>query len=332
MNASGFYKGVKSKDNVSNDYPSPLGEPVERPSSLGFEKQGFGSNQKQHSFDSNTSSNSNSSPNKSKMISNEEIKEKLQHIKKWATKSYMCSKQLVNEKLGKRSPTSVDSKLEEKISNLKETQTRYLEMLKNFESIKSQIENMAKMQKSVGDNLAQLSSWRDVLTLEYQTNAEVQLVVAKNGDDLLTGLNRFIDALSTFTNKTMEDTLITVAKYNEARLEYDSYHSDLSQKTLIQAQNPSAVNPAKITQLKTQSAEKKEILEKLSQDVNVKIQLLEDNRIQVMKKHLAFLHATFQQYFESNYEDLKPISEKYKEKSKEEKNKQGENLLSFLDD
>lgn len=42
-------------------------------------------------------------------------------------------------------------------------------------------------------------------------------------------LNFFVSSLSTLCNKTIEDTLITIRHYENARLEFDAYRCDLEE-------------------------------------------------------------------------------------------------------
>ena len=52
---------------------------------------------------------------------------------------------------------------------------------------------------------------------EFRYNADTQHVLAKNGEALLAAINFFTSGITTLCSKTMEDTLLTVKKYETAR-------------------------------------------------------------------------------------------------------------------
>ena len=52
---------------------------------------------------------------------------------------------------------------------------------------------------------------------EFIYNAETQRTLTKNGETLLGALNFFVSSVNTLCNKTMEDTLLTVKLYEQAR-------------------------------------------------------------------------------------------------------------------
>lgn len=52
---------------------------------------------------------------------------------------------------------------------------------------------------------------------EFGYNAETQKLLCKNGETLLGAINFFIASVNTLVNKTIEDTLIAVKQYENAR-------------------------------------------------------------------------------------------------------------------
>ncbi|MEQ2197135.1 hypothetical protein XENOCAPTIV_023777, partial [Xenoophorus captivus] len=67
---------------------------------------------------------------------------------------------------------------------------------------------------------------------EFGYNAETQKLLCKNGEALLGAINFFVSSINTLVNKTMEDTLMTIRHYENARLEFDAYRSDLEELSL----------------------------------------------------------------------------------------------------
>ena len=52
---------------------------------------------------------------------------------------------------------------------------------------------------------------------EFGYNAETQKLLCKNGETLLGAINFFVSSINTLVNKTMEDTLMTIKGYENAR-------------------------------------------------------------------------------------------------------------------
>lgn len=52
---------------------------------------------------------------------------------------------------------------------------------------------------------------------EFGYNAETQKLLCKNGEALLSAINFFVSSVNTLVNKTMEDTLMTIKHYENAR-------------------------------------------------------------------------------------------------------------------
>lgn len=52
---------------------------------------------------------------------------------------------------------------------------------------------------------------------EFGYNAETQKLLCKNGETLLGAINFFVSSINTLVNKTMEDTLMTIKMFENAR-------------------------------------------------------------------------------------------------------------------
>lgn len=52
---------------------------------------------------------------------------------------------------------------------------------------------------------------------EFGYNAETQKLLCKNGETLVGAVNFFVSSINTLVNKTMEDTLMTIKMYENAR-------------------------------------------------------------------------------------------------------------------
>lgn len=70
---------------------------------------------------------------------------KMDTIKSWSISTYKCTKQLMYEKLGKSSRT-VDAELESKIESLRDTQRKYLHLLRLSRALTSHFYHVVQIQ------------------------------------------------------------------------------------------------------------------------------------------------------------------------------------------
>ena len=73
------------------------------------------------------------------------------------------------------------------------------------------------LQQGLGEAFSDLAQKSPELQSEFLCNAETQRSLSRHGDALLTALNFFVSSVNTLVNKTMEDTLQTVKRYETAR-------------------------------------------------------------------------------------------------------------------
>ncbi|EDW38407.1 GL12025 [Drosophila persimilis] len=219
---------------------------------------------------------------------------KIDSIKNWSISTYKCTRQIMLEKLGK-SQRTVDSELEAQIEQLRETQRKYLSILRLTRAFSSHFQHVVVSQHALADSFADLAQKNPELQKEFTCNAETQRNLTKNGELLLNALNFFISSVNTLCNKTIDDTLLTIRQYETARIEFDAYRMDLENSKPEITQSATALE-----ETQRSYAQHKDQYEKLRSDVAVKMQFLDENRIKVMHKQLILLHNAIAAYFSGN--------------------------------
>ncbi|XP_043995916.1 arfaptin-2b isoform X1 [Gambusia affinis] len=226
--------------------------------------------------------------------------EKYEAVKKWGLNTYKCTKQMISERFGRGSRT-VDLELEAQIEVLRDTKRKYETVLRLAKALTNHFYNMVQTQHALGDTFADLSQKSPELRDEFGYNAETQKLLCKNGETLLGAINFFVSSINTLVNKTMEDTLMTIKMYENARLEFDAYRSDLEELSLGPRD---AVTMARIEAAQEQYQVHKEKYERLRSDVIIKLKFLEENKVKVMHKQLLLFHNAISAYFAGNQEQL----------------------------
>ncbi|XP_016423995.1 arfaptin-2a isoform X3 [Sinocyclocheilus rhinocerous] len=238
--------------------------------------------------------------------------EKFDSMKKWSINTYKCTKQMFSERFGRGSKT-VDLELEAQIDVLRETKMKYECILRLARELTSHFNNMVQTQQALGDTFADLSQKSPELQDEFGYNAETQRLLCKNGETLLGAINFFVSSINTLVNKTMEDTLMTINIYENARLEFDAYRTDLEELS-AGPRDAAAMVCIEIAQQQYQIHKDK--YERLHSDVSIKLKFLEENKVKVMHKQLLLFHNAVSAYFAGNQQQLEQTLRQFNVKLK----------------
>ncbi|KAL7847362.1 hypothetical protein SRHO_G00223420 [Serrasalmus rhombeus] len=238
--------------------------------------------------------------------------EKFDMMKKWGLNTYKCTKQLISERFGRGSRT-VDLELEAQIEVLRDTKRKYESVLRLARALTNHFYSMVQTQHALGDTFADLSQKSPELRDEFGYNAETQKLLCKNGETLLGAINFFVSSINTLVNKTMEDTLMTIKMYENARLEFDAYRADLEELNMGPRD---AVTMARIEAAQQQYQIHKDKYERLRSDVIIKLKFLEENKVKVMHKQLLLFHNAISAYFAGNQQQLEQTLKQFNIKLK----------------
>ncbi|XP_058267886.1 arfaptin-2b isoform X1 [Hemibagrus wyckioides] len=238
--------------------------------------------------------------------------EKFDMVKKWSLNTYKCTKQMISERFGRGSRT-VDLELEAQIEVLRDTKRKYENVLRLARALTNHFYSMVQTQHTLGDTFADLSQKSPELRDEFGYNAETQKLLCKNGETLLGAINFFVSSINTLVNKTMEDTLMTIKMYENARLEFDAYRADLEELNMGPRD---AVTMARIDAAQQQYQIHKDKYERLRSDVSIKLKFLEENKVKVMHKQLLLFHNAISAYFAGNQQQLEQTLKQFNIKLK----------------
>ncbi|XP_077449160.1 arfaptin-2-like isoform X4 [Stigmatopora argus] len=238
--------------------------------------------------------------------------EKLETVKKWGFNTYKCTKQMISERFG-RGQRTVDTELEAQMELLRDTKRKYENVLRLARALTNHFYNLVQTQHALGDAFADLSQKSPELRDEFGYNAETQKLLCKNGETLLGAVNFFVSGINTLVNKSMEDTLMTIKMYENARLEFDAYRSDLEELSLGPRD---AAGVARIEAAQQLYRVQKDKYERLRSDVVVKLKFLEENKVKVMHKQLLLFHNAISAYFAGNQEQLEQTLQQFNIKLK----------------
>ena len=210
-------------------------------------------------------------PNGTQVVKGVDTSAKMEALKKWTVSTYKYTKQMVSEKMGRRTRT-VDAELEKQVQVLRETQLRYNNLFKLSKQFNNQFQATLTTQKLLAEAFTELSVKSPDLQEEFNQNADLNKVVAKSGDTLANAITFFTENLQTLSTKTIDDTIQTIREYESARIEFDAYRTDLE------------AHEAQGQSFKTEEARKaffvqKEKFEGLRNNLQIKMKFLEENKV-----------------------------------------------------
>ncbi|CDI98096.1 arfaptin 2 [Echinococcus multilocularis] len=259
---------------------------------------------------------------------------KIENFKAWSSTAMRCTKQVIEEKLGTTSPTR-DPETQAKIEEIKRIQAKYQGMSASVKKMIGQMNAMTGLEQSLSSQFTIAAQQQPELDSEFMHNSEIQRVVATSTASYVSALELFCDGLDTFCKKTVPDTLTTIRQLEHARLVYDTYRNELERmeskagriamqqgSTGGDVANPVSTDAAgsdthstpasastpqqeiNLQQLRQKFATGRENYLALRVDTDVKMKLLHENRVRVLRKHLQALQAATLSYFANGYRDL----------------------------
>uniref|UniRef100_A0A0K0EKM4 AH domain-containing protein n=1 Tax=Strongyloides stercoralis TaxID=6248 RepID=A0A0K0EKM4_STRER len=224
----------------------------------------------------------------------DKVQEKLKNIKKWTVNTFKNTKQNVLEHLGKAEKT-IDVETEGQIEGLRELHKRYTTLLSTAMTFQNHFALLNKANKDLAEGFYQIGLKETELTNECNDNHEIFKTVSQNGELFEREINKFIDAMETLCDKTMQDTFITIQMYASTRLEYDVAKCELNE-----LKDSSKCTNATLEEAEGKVKDCKEKYEGMINDVRTKIVLLKENRLKVMRNHMNTFQQAFRAYSKSN--------------------------------
>uniref|UniRef100_A0A0K0F8T9 AH domain-containing protein n=1 Tax=Strongyloides venezuelensis TaxID=75913 RepID=A0A0K0F8T9_STRVS len=224
----------------------------------------------------------------------DKVQEKLKTIKKWTVNTFKNTKQNVLEHLGKVDKT-IDVETEGQIEALKELHRRYSSLLSIATTFQNHFTALNKAKKDFAEGFYQVGLKETDLTNECNDSHEVLKTISHNGELFEKEINKFIDAMETLCDKTIQDTFITIQMYATTRLEYDVVRCELAE---LKDSNKST--SASIEEAEEKVKEYKNKYDGMISDVKTKMSLLKENRLKVMRYHMIAFQEAFRAYSKSN--------------------------------
>lgn len=217
--------------------------------------------------------------------------------------------------------------LETQIDQLRETQKKYINILRLARALTSHFYHVVQTQHALGEAFSDLAQKSPELQEEFLYNSETQRNLTKNGETLLGALNFFTSSVNTLCHKTIEDTLQSIRLYEAARIEYDAYRTDLESLStkpegtigLEEAQQGYELHRQNFMKLRGEVAIKMKFLDENRVSlllVEVLSNILFYFQIKVMHKQLLLFHNAISAYFSGNQQALEATLKQFNIKVK----------------
>lgn len=211
------------------------------------------------------------------------------NLKEWGMQQLKISRQVLSERFGKGLRT-VDVELEKRLGILKDTQRKYNHLISLASQFETHFQNVVETQKSLAEHFAFLSVRNPELSTEFTFNSEAQKKIARNGETLISSVKFFISNIRTVATKSIEDTIETSKNYETSRVLYDAYRTELEALQRNANANPNAA--AKYANAKAEFEKHKKRFETLRQDLDIKLKLLDENKVPLSYPSSLPAHST----------------------------------------
>jgi len=200
--------------------------------------------------------------------------QKILEVKDWGLKSFRITKQVVNEKLGKGTRT-VDFVLEEKIEKIKDTKSRYQRLLELAQILQTQLTAVQGTKRAMAEIFVDLSHKQRELEGEMIANGKSFESVNDQSETLIKALVSFTDGLKTLVERTIQDSLDTITKYDKTRVEFDAYRTRMEE---VQMTPKYDMSGQKLRAAQIEMDKARAEYEKKRHDVSVQLKLLDENK------------------------------------------------------
>lgn len=208
------------------------------------------------------------------------------NFKEWGMQQVKITRQVLSERFG-RGMRTVDPELEKRLNSLKDTQRKYNHLISLAGQFELHFLNVVETQKSLAEHFAFLSIRDPDLTTEFTFNSDAQKKIARNGETLLSSVKFFISNVRTVASRSIEDTLATAKNYEATRVLFDAYRTEMETLNRTASNNASAA--AKLESTKSEFEKHKEKFEALRNDLDIKLKLLDENRVSFSESPLLSL-------------------------------------------
>lgn len=227
-------------------------------------------------------------------------------LSQWSQQTLKLTRQAFQERTGQIVRTQ-DLQLEEKIQVFCHTKADYGHLLTIARQMRKHFVGLLDTQRSLSQLFTEFektSTNSNDLTERFQLNGRYQDILTSNGQHLLNSLNRFVEVLETLLNKTMEDASMSLKCFERSRIEYDTYRADY-ERVLMQNHTDGVSLSNREESIERQYQQSKQRYDKYRDDLLVKLTLLEENRLNLLKQQLTLFHQAIRNYFSSTDQQLR---------------------------
>lgn len=215
--------------------------------------------------------------------------------------SVFVTKRKVLESLGQ--PPEIDAEVQFYIDKLQNTANDYTTMHKLVMNLYQNYKDFTETQRSLGNHLYEIGikeeeGIRDTL----QAIGTVHRNLEKDSIQLLRNLGSLMETIKTFRGAAVEDSLQNLERYTDTRHEYEGLLLLISD---LESQTPPPSE--EINNAKTLADQYKENVEQYCKDLQTKITILEEKRVQLVKSQVSSYIETLCQYYISCNEQLNEL-------------------------
>eukprot|EP01125_Pyxidicula_operculata_P011272 TRINITY_DN3685_c0_g1_i1.p1 TRINITY_DN3685_c0_g1~~TRINITY_DN3685_c0_g1_i1.p1 ORF type:complete len:313 (-),score=65.36 TRINITY_DN3685_c0_g1_i1:113-1051(-) len=229
------------------------------------------------------------------------------------TQSIFVTKQKVLETIG-QAQANIDQETQVRIDKLTRITAQYDHLNSLLVQLTSNFKAFHESQKLLGESLYENGVKEDENIAESMRQAgEYHRKLDKPGLELIESLKKVQIVISTFKNAAIQDTQINFEKFTKARQEYEG-----AQLRLEALEKSKSTSQDRLAAARIIVEESKKLMDKMSEDLHVKVVLLNEKRVQDLSVQLAEYALLMRNYFLSCYKVMEEVDINVPDESTEE--------------
>jgi len=225
-----------------------------------------------------------------------------------AAKTFRVTKQIVGERYGQATRT-IDQEVQEKMQDMLHRRKKYTKLHTLADSLTKDYAKFAQSQLNFGECLKDVGVNTPELHDMLIHIGDTQSRIAQESQQMQLSLSRFSCGIQTLVEKTMQDSQQSSARLQQIRLEYDAIRQDLESQRHRNMGGVAVEMQHKFQQIQDNYAKGRE-------ELLVKLQLLDENRVRVLKDNSLALDQATANYAMACEKIVDPVERARQEEAK----------------
>uniref|UniRef100_A0A6B2LGA9 AH domain-containing protein n=1 Tax=Arcella intermedia TaxID=1963864 RepID=A0A6B2LGA9_9EUKA len=187
-------------------------------------------------------------------------------------------------------PVQVDPELQQEIDKLNSTAEDFTQLYRYSCKLYDDFKTLRTTQKALGNHFYEAGVKEDQRIRQMLQNVgTLHRSLEKESYTITSAMEGLIAGIKTFRTAAVEDTLLNLEKFNKARLEYNG--------ALALIKNLEQFGGGDVEEAKRVAEVYKSDMERFSNDLEIKVEILNQKRVQILEAQMNLYVEGLKQYY-----------------------------------